>query len=64
MTTNENKLTEEARREIVAAVVAADLCCSEAVCDAVLAVAEAGGDWKAELAGAIARDAAELARLS
>lgn len=56
-------LTEESRRQIVAEVTAADLCCQEVVCDAVLAVAENGGDWRAELRGAIERDAAESRRL-
>jgi hypothetical protein len=45
--------------EIVNAVLEADLCSPEIVCDAVLAVANAGGDWRAELAKAIASDAAE-----
>jgi hypothetical protein len=45
--------------EIIDAVMKADLCSSEQVCDAVLAVANAGGDWRVELAKAIANDAAE-----
>jgi hypothetical protein len=45
--------------EIVNAVLEADLCSPEQVCDAVLAVANAGGDWRVELAKAIANDAAE-----
>ena len=51
--------TETTREEIIDAVTAADLCSPEQVCDAVLAVSNAGGDWKAELAHAIANDAAE-----
>jgi hypothetical protein len=45
--------------EIVNAVLEADLCSPEQVCDAVLAVANAGGDWRVELARAVANDAAE-----
>ena len=45
--------------EIIDAVIAADLCCPEQVCDGVLAVANAGGDWRVELAKAVANDAAE-----
>ena len=52
-------INETLRDEIVEAVTAADVCCPEAVCDAVLAVAAAGGDWRAELARAQANDAAE-----
>jgi hypothetical protein len=52
---------DELHEEIIEAVAAADLCSPEQVCDAVLGVANAGGDWKAELAKAIANDAAELA---
>jgi hypothetical protein len=50
---------ETTRDEIVDAVTSADLCSPEQVCDAVLAVANAGGDWRAELAKAVANDAAE-----
>ena len=49
--------------EIVAAVLEADLCSPEVVCDAVLAVANAGGDWRAELARAVASDADECAAI-
>ena len=49
--------------EIVAAVLEADLCCPEQVCDAVLAVANAGGDWRVELAKAVANDADECIAL-
>ena len=45
--------------EIVNAVLEADLCSPEQVCDAVLAVANAGGDWRVELARAVANDSAE-----
>ena len=45
------------------AVIAADLCYPEQVCDAVVAVANAGGDWRAELAKAVANDAAEAKSL-
>ena len=45
--------------EIVNAVLAADLWGPVEVCDAVLAVANAGGDWRAELAKAIENDANE-----
>jgi len=44
---------------IIDAVLEADLCSPEQVCDAVLAVANAGGDWRVELDKAIANDAAE-----
>jgi len=54
-----NAFNETTREEIIDAVTAADLCSPEQVCDAVLAVANAGGDWRVELAKAIARDAAE-----
>jgi hypothetical protein len=47
----------ETRQDVVQAVVAANLCCPEQVCDAVLGVWEAGGDWRAELAQAIKNDA-------
>ena len=50
---------ETTREEIIDAVTAADLCSPEQVCDAVLAVANAGGDWQAELDRAVAGDAAE-----
>jgi hypothetical protein len=52
-------INETTREEIIDAVTAADLCSPEIVCDAVLAVANAGGDWRAELAKAVANDAAE-----
>jgi hypothetical protein len=52
-------ISDQLREEIVAAVSAADVCCEEQVCDAFLAVAQAGGDWKAEIAKAKANDAAE-----
>ena len=55
--------TETTREEIIDAVIAADLCSPEQVCDAVLVVANAGGDWRAELARAVANDAAEMASL-
>ena len=51
--------SESLNDEIVNAVLEADLCCPEQVCDFVLAVANAGGDWRAELAKAVANDAAE-----
>ena len=51
--------TQETREEILTAVEAADVCCPEQVCDVVLAAAESGRDWKAELAQAIANDASE-----
>lgn len=47
------------REEIADAVEASDVCCPEQVTDAVLAVAVAGGDWQAELAGAVERDSSE-----
>lgn len=47
------------RDEIVEAVEDSGVCCPETVCDAVLAVAETGGDWRAELAKAVARDLSE-----
>ena len=50
---------DETREEIIDAVTTADLCSPEQVCDAVLAAANAGGDWQAELAKAVANDAAE-----
>ena len=50
---------ETTREEIIDAVIAADLCSPEQVCDVVLAVANSGGDWRVELAKAVANDAAE-----
>jgi len=44
---------------IIDAVLEADLCSPEQVCDVVLAVANAGGDWRAELDKAIANDSVE-----
>ena len=52
-------INETTREEIIDAVTEADLCSPEQVCDVVLAVANAGGDWRAELAKAVANDAAE-----
>jgi hypothetical protein len=54
-----NVTIDVTREEILDAVTAADLCSPEQVCDVVLAVANAGGDWRAELAKAVANDAAE-----
>jgi hypothetical protein len=51
--------SDELREKISDAVLAADVCCEEAVCDACLAVAKFGGDWRAELAKAKANDSAE-----
>lgn len=50
------KLSEELRAKIVAAIEASDLESPEQVADWVLDAAENGGDWKAELAKAIATD--------
>jgi hypothetical protein len=50
---------DEIREEIINAVTEADLWGPEQVCDAVLAVANAGGDWRAELAKAVANDVNE-----
>ena len=52
-------ISDELREEITDAVLAADVCCEESVCDACIAVAKSGGDWRAELAKAIANDSAE-----
>lgn len=41
------------------AVESSGVCCPEQVVDAVYAIAQAGGDWKAELAKAVANDASE-----
>jgi hypothetical protein len=54
-----NVTIETTRDEIQAALEAADLCSPEQVGDALLAVANAGGDWRAELAKAIANDSVE-----
>jgi len=54
-----NVTIETTREEILDALTAADLCCPDIVGDAVLAVANAGGDWRVELAKAVANDAAE-----
>ena len=48
---------------IADAVEAAGVSCAEQVCDALIALATRGGDWRAELAGAVARDGAERRRL-
>lgn len=45
--------------EVSAAVEASDVCCPEQVTDALMAIAERGGDWRAELARAVERDPAE-----
>ena len=52
-------ISDDLREEITQAIQDADVCCEEAVCDACLAVASAGGDWRAELAKAKANDASE-----
>lgn len=52
-------ISDDLHEEIVEAVLDATLCCEESVCDACLAVAKTGGDWRAELAKAKANDAAE-----
>ena len=52
-------MTDKERSVVVEAVVAADLCCPEQVCDMVLAVADGGGDWRAELARAVVADVTE-----
>lgn len=59
------QLTESDRADLVAAVTRANLCCPEAVCDAVLAAAERDGveAGRVELRRAKANDAAETARL-
>lgn len=50
---------DDLRSEIAEAVEAAGVCCPEQVCDACIAVAAEDGCWRAELAKAIASDAAE-----
>ena len=52
-------MNDDLRNEIIEAVEAADVCCPEQVCDMVLAVAERGEDWQAELARAKAADGGE-----
>lgn len=59
MTTWHTELSDDLRDEIIIATTSADLCCPEAVCDALMAVAEQDGDWRAELARAVANDAVE-----
>ena len=51
--------TDSLREEISAAVEAADVCCPEQVCDACIAVAKDGGDWRAELTRAKTNDPSE-----
>lgn len=52
-------MNDDLRNEIIEAVESADVCCPEQVCDMVLAAAQRGDDWQAELAKAKASDANE-----
>lgn len=54
-----SSISDDLRNEIAEAVEASGVCCPEQVCDACIAVAADGGCWRAELASAIANDAAE-----
>ena len=51
-------------REVAEAVDAAGVYCPEAVADACIRIALAGGDWRGELRGAITNDAKEAIRLA